>query len=47
MSSKRIYTLAWYSLYDDPPMANGMEVNRGLLRRSGKKKPAYTAFRRG
>jgi hypothetical protein len=46
-SSKRIYSLAWYSLYDDPPMANGMEVNRGLLRRSGKKKPAYAAFRRG
>jgi hypothetical protein len=47
MHSKRIYTLAWYSLYDDPPQANGLEVNRGLLRRNGKHKPAYNAFRAG
>jgi hypothetical protein len=45
--SSRIYTLAWYSLYDDPPLPNGREVNRGLLRRNGKHKPAYAAFRRG
>ena len=47
MHSKRIYTLAWYSLYDDPPAPDGMEVNRGLLRRSGKKKPSYNVFRSG
>ena len=46
MKSKRIYTLGWYSLYDDPPNGRGTEVNRGLLRRSGKKKPAYSVFRK-
>jgi len=45
MRSKRIYTLGWYSLYDDPANGVGTEVNRGLLRRSGKKKPAYNVFR--
>jgi hypothetical protein len=45
--SPRIYTLGWYSLYDDPPLPNGMSVNRGLLRRSGKHKPSYGAFRDG
>jgi hypothetical protein len=44
---RRIYTLGWYSLYDDPPLDDGLEVNRGLLRRSGKKKPSYNVFRRG
>ena len=45
--SKRIYTLGWYSLYDDPPNGIGTEVNRGLMRLSGKKKPAYNVFRSG
>jgi hypothetical protein len=43
----RIYTLGWYSLYDDPPNAAGDEVNRGLLTYRGKKKPAYWAYKRG
>jgi hypothetical protein len=43
----RIYTLGWFSLYDDPPNAQGDEVNRGLLTFRGKKKPAYFAYKRG
>jgi hypothetical protein len=43
--SPRIYTLGWFSLYDDPPTA--MSVNRGLLTYSGKHKPAYNVFRSG
>ena len=44
---ERIYTLGYLGLYDDPPRPDGLEVNRGLLRRSGKKKLAYSVFRRG
>jgi hypothetical protein len=43
----RIYTLAWTALYDDPVRPDGLEVNRGLLTRKGRKKPAYFAYRRG
>jgi hypothetical protein len=43
----QIYTLAWFSLYDDPPRPQGNEVNRGLLTWDGKKKPAYNAFKNG
>jgi hypothetical protein len=43
----RIYTLGWFSLYDDPPNPEGDEVNRGLLTYRGKKKPAYFAYKRG
>jgi hypothetical protein len=43
----RIYALGWFSLYDDPPRPRGDEVNRGLLTRSGRKKPAYRAYKRG
>jgi hypothetical protein len=43
----RIYTLGWFSLYDDPPRPKGDEVNRGLLTIRGVKKPAYNAFKRG
>jgi hypothetical protein len=45
--SSRIYTLGWFSLYDDPPQADGMSVNRGLLRFNGARKPAYSVFRSG
>jgi hypothetical protein len=45
--SSRIYTLGWFSLYDDPPRSNNLEVNRGLLTYKGKHKPAYSVFRRG
>ena len=43
----RIYTLGWFSLYDDPPNPEGDEVNRGLLTYRGRKKPAYWAYKRG
>jgi len=43
----RIYTLGWYSLYDDPPNARGDDVHRGLLTHRGRKKPAYRAYKRG
>jgi hypothetical protein len=45
--SSRIYSLGWFSLYDDPPRSEGDEVNRGLLDYRGRKKPAYYAYRRG
>lgn len=44
---KRIYTLGWFSLYDDPPRRDGLEVNRGLIDLRGRRKPAYYAFKRG
>jgi hypothetical protein len=47
MSWSRIYTLGWFSLYDDPPNGQGTEVNRGLMRWSGKRKPSYGVFRAG
>ena len=43
----RIYTLGWFSLYDDPPLPTHDEVNRGLLTYRGHKKPAYRAYKRG
>jgi hypothetical protein len=45
--SSRIYTLGWFSLYDDPPRSDGLSVNRGLMTFKGKRKPSYTAFRSG
>jgi hypothetical protein len=44
---KRIYTLGWYSLYDDPPTPAHDETKRGLLDYRGARKPAYFAFKRG
>jgi hypothetical protein len=41
-----VYTLGWFSLYDDPPLPSGRSVNRGLLTFEGKRKPAYKVFRR-
>jgi hypothetical protein len=43
----RIYTLGWFSLYDDPPRADGLSVNRGLMTRSGRRKPSFRVFREG
>lgn len=43
----RIYTLGWFELYDEPPNGLGTEVNRGLLTFTGRKKPAYYAFKNG
>jgi hypothetical protein len=45
--NRRIYTLGWYSLYDDPPRPKGDEVNRGLIDIEGKHKPAYNAYKNG
>ena len=43
----RIYTLGWFSLYDDPPNGQGNQVNRGLLTYKGAKKPAFYAYKHG
>lgn len=43
----RIYTLGWFSLYDDPPRADRMQVNRGLVTYRGRRKPAYSVFKGG
>jgi hypothetical protein len=44
---RRIYTLGWFGLYDDPPRPRGDEVDRGLIDRQGRRKPAYRAYKRG
>lgn len=46
-SWNRIYTLGWFELFDEGPNGRGTEVNRGLLTYTGKKKPAYYAFKNG
>ena len=43
----RIYTLGYLGLYDDPPRPDGREVNRGLIDSSGRRKPAFYAYKRG
>jgi hypothetical protein len=43
----RIYTLGYLGLYDDAVRADGQQVERGLIERSGRRKPAYEVFRRG
>ena len=43
----RIYTFGYLGLLDDPPRPDGLEVNRGLIDRAGRNKPAYRAFKRG
>lgn len=45
--NKRIYTLGWYTLYDEQPNGMGSQNNWGLLTPSGDRKPAYFAFRNG
>jgi hypothetical protein len=45
-SWSRIYTLGWYSLYDDAPAPDGLEVNRGLMTYDGQRKPSYYVYRR-
>jgi hypothetical protein len=42
---KRIYTFGYLGLYDDALRDDNQQVDRGLLTRSGAKKPAYAAFR--
>jgi hypothetical protein len=46
-SWRRIYTLGWFSLYDEAPNGKGTEVHRGLLTWDGRRKPAYYAFKAG
>jgi hypothetical protein len=43
----RIYSLGWYSLYDEPRNKAGNETDFGLIDRHGRRKPSYYAFRRG
>ena len=47
----RIYTLGWFTLYDQPPNGPGgtagSETNWGLLDWRARPKPAYHAYRRG
>jgi len=43
----RIYTFGYLGLYDDPVRPDGLQVERGLLRRDGRRKPAFAAFARG
>lgn len=45
--SPRITTLGWYSLLDDPPAPDGLEVARGLMEADGTPKPAFYTFRDG
>ncbi len=42
-----IYTLGYLALYDDAPRPDGQQVERGLLDRSGRPKPAFAVYRRG
>jgi polysaccharide biosynthesis protein PslG len=43
----RIYALGWFSLYDDAPRPDGLQVNRGLITDGGQRKPSYYAYRKG
>jgi len=44
---RRIYTLGWFSLYDDPPNGAGDQVRRGLIDHKGRRKPAFFVYKRG
>ena len=44
---KRIYSLGWLELYDEPRNRDNNEVHRGLMDSRGRKKPSYGAFKRG
>ena len=43
----RIYSFGYLGLYDDPVRPGGDQVERGLLRRDGSRKPSYAAYREG
>jgi hypothetical protein len=43
----RLATLGWIALKDDPPRADGQEVNRGLVDINGRRKPSFYAYRDG
>jgi hypothetical protein len=42
-----IYTLGYLSLTDDALQADGQQVERGLIERSGRRKPAFGVFKQG
>jgi hypothetical protein len=44
---KRIYTFGYLGLNDDPLRADGQQVERGLIQRDGRRKPAFAAYRDG
>lgn len=44
-SFKRVYTMGWFTLYDQAPRPDGLEANYGLLGYQGAKKPAYYAYK--
>ena len=44
---RRLYSLGWHALLDDPPRPTGDEVNRGLMDYQGRPKPAFYAYRDG
>jgi hypothetical protein len=43
----RIYTFGYLGLVDDEVRPDGRQVERGLIRRDGRRKPAYAAYRDG
>jgi hypothetical protein len=45
--TRRIATFGYLALHDDPARPDGQQVERGLIRRDGTRKPAYSAFRDG
>jgi hypothetical protein len=44
---RRVESLCWLGLYDDPPNAEHNETNRGLIDATGMRKPAFYVFKRG
>ena len=44
---KRIETMVYFELYDQPPAADGFEYDWGLLDWQGRRKPAFSAFANG
>jgi hypothetical protein len=44
---RKIYTLGWFSLYDDPPNGNNDEVRRGLMTHKRARKPAFFVYKKG
>ncbi|MCP9488879.1 MAG: hypothetical protein MSC31_03285 [Solirubrobacteraceae bacterium MAG38_C4-C5] len=45
-SSRRIHTLGWFQLRDQPPNARGDQANWGLIYDQGRRKPAFDTFAR-
>jgi hypothetical protein len=43
----RVYTLGYFSLYDEPAMPGGGEALWGLIDSNGRRKPGYAAYRGG